>query len=384
MSEVSAFIGPPPPPPPPPPPLPYSPSSTLCYPGFAQCVFVLPALLANTVLHDVQLEPKAGGKQCANDMLPLHDGVSCSEDAQCQALATGFFCYRGHCCAMPNPSASSYGAACTLAEHCKFANSECSNNICYCRSGYSFNGHECVLQGAAFEPPHAPNLCLPGQVSANGRCYSYVSYGASCEYTGQCNYPGGFCYQRRCVCAPGQLYNGQKCVDDPNIPSNVACPPNQARIGGQCLPLLSLGERCTHDLQCRGKPGEQALICRNGLCSYISKSWDPTPEQRTFPKCRNPSAEVELYSGIPKDCIYQKCSPGYHCEWNSVYKAGQYICCGVGPENPIFGQPKMYPGYSNLPLQCSAINSCPFVDFPYCVNSESFRHKVCCSRAQCL
>lgn len=44
----------------------------------------------------------------------------------------------------------------------------------------------------------------------------------------------------------------------------------------------------------------------------------------------------------------------------------------------------MYPGYTNLPLKCHAVNSCTFVDYPYCTYSESYRHKVCCTKPQCL
>jgi hypothetical protein len=54
--------------------------------------------------------------------------------------------------------------------------------------------------------------------------------------------------------------------------------------------------------------------------------------------CRNPNAEVELISTIPKDCIFQRCKPGFHCEYNALYKGGQYICCGAGITNPIYGR----------------------------------------------
>ena len=144
-----------------------------------------------------------------------------------------------------------------------------------------------------------------------------------------------------------------------------------------------------YDLQCRARAGDLPMLCANFVCRYTGSGatgfpvgWEPTTAEQ--PKCRNPSAEVEVISGIPKDCIYQRCSPGYHCEWNNVYKGGQYICCGISPQNPVYGQPKMYPGYANLPLQCTALNSCTFVDFPYCVWSDSYRHRVCCSKPQCI
>uniref|UniRef100_A0A915NDN6 EB domain-containing protein n=1 Tax=Meloidogyne floridensis TaxID=298350 RepID=A0A915NDN6_9BILA len=65
-----------------------------------------------------------------------------------------------------------------------------------------------------------PNAgCAMGQVSINGHCYDYVAYGGFCEYSKQCNYLGSICFQKRCVCPPGQLYNGKQCINDPNIPN---------------------------------------------------------------------------------------------------------------------------------------------------------------------
>ncbi|CAK5040695.1 unnamed protein product [Meloidogyne enterolobii] len=117
-------------------------------------------------------------------------------------------------------------------------------------------------------------------------------------------------------------------------------------LNGQCLPLVGVGERCMYDLQCRTRPGDHPLICRNFACYFIGTNvgagypfvWDPRGAQLSFPKCRNPSADVEVSGGIPIDCVYKKCSPGYHCEYNNLYKGGQYICCGISPENPIYGE----------------------------------------------
>ena len=102
--------------------------------------------------------------QCPVNMVALFDGVSCTLDTNCQTLATGFFCYQGHCCAQTNRLSkctnllrnmvtiaappSGYGSACTLNEHCKFTNSECRGNICYCRLGFNYNGQDCLPQGS--------------------------------------------------------------------------------------------------------------------------------------------------------------------------------------------------------------------------------------------
>uniref|UniRef100_A0A1I8BMU1 Patched family protein n=1 Tax=Meloidogyne hapla TaxID=6305 RepID=A0A1I8BMU1_MELHA len=240
-------------------------------------------------------------------------------------------------------SPSGYGSACTQNSQCKYTNSECRKDICYCRIGFNYNGQDCLPQGVYDPRPNAG--CAMGQVSINGHCYNYVGYGGFCEYSKQCNYIGSICFQKRCVCPPGQLYNGKQCINDPNIP-NVLCPPNHIMLNGQCLQLVGVGERCMYDLQCRTRPGDRPLICRNFACYFIGTTggigypfvWDPSGAQRTFPKCRNPSADVEVIGGIPIDCIYKKCSPGYHCEYNNLYKGGQYVCCGISPENPIYGK----------------------------------------------
>ena len=80
---------------------------------------------------------------------------------------------------------------------------------------------------------------------------------------------------------------------------------------------------------------------REGLSSLFVSIFDSKMSKcriLILAKCRNPSADVEVSGGIPIDCVYKKCSPGYHCEYNNLYKGGQYICCGISPENPIYGK----------------------------------------------
>ncbi|KAI1705966.1 EB module domain-containing protein [Ditylenchus destructor] len=392
---------------------------------------------------------------CPPGMLSLYNGATCTNDQTCQGLATGFFCFQGRCCAQSNPPPSSYGTSCTNENQCLMPNLQCINNVCYCRPGFNYNGLECRPQNL-YDPGLGAN-CQVGQIPFNGGCFNMVGYGGMCDVSRQCNFVGGICQQKRCICPTGQIYDGYRCINDPNIPMThivllqpapinspcmpntevmvdgrclqkrpagdpcvhtlqcqpppgepwvgmqciqsvctpltnplpitfqppitgglqvyrepslpVPCGLNQIRINSQCLPLATAGEPCLYDLQCRSPFPDRGMYCGNFVCKFASGfDWRLNANELGFPTCRNPSSEVELINSIPKDCIYQRCSPGFHCEYNSVYK----------------GQPKMYPGYTNLPLQCTAINSCTFVDYPYCVYSESYRHKVCCSKPQCL
>uniref|UniRef100_A0A914KPK4 EB domain-containing protein n=1 Tax=Meloidogyne incognita TaxID=6306 RepID=A0A914KPK4_MELIC len=85
--------------------------------------------------------------QCGPNQISLFNGVGCTTDQNCQELAPGFFCFQGHCCSAKNPSPSGYGSACTQNSQCKFTNSECRKDLCYCRIGFNYNGEDCLPQG---------------------------------------------------------------------------------------------------------------------------------------------------------------------------------------------------------------------------------------------
>ena len=75
-----------------------------------------------------------------------------------------------------------------------------------------------------------------------------------------------------------------------NFNHTVLCPPNHIMLNGECLPLVGVGERCMYDLQCRTRPGDRPLICRNFACYFIGTNtgagfpigWDPSGNQRSF------------------------------------------------------------------------------------------------------
>ncbi|CAD5231411.1 unnamed protein product [Bursaphelenchus xylophilus] len=311
-------------------------------------------------------------------MVQLYNGVPCQSDQSCQRLSTGFFCYQGRCCSNSVSLPSGYGSSCSTTNQCAFAFAQCTGNVCYCQFGYNFNGQTCQLANGFQRDDNTINgFCQPNEVLINNICYELKSYFGSCDFNEQCSFPGGICEQRQCRCSYGQIFNGFQCVQDQAIPVPTTCPVNQVLINNQCLPRAGLGEKCMYDEQCRSNNlMDSGFRCTNGIC-VRNNGWTPRP--RTA-QCRNPSAVVEMSGLTAKNCISQTCSSGYHCEYSPTIL--QYICCG--PVNGEFGDIKMYPGHSNLPLQCSGINSCTFVDFPYCVYSQSYRHNVCCSKPECI
>ncbi|CAD5223788.1 unnamed protein product [Bursaphelenchus okinawaensis] len=316
-------------------------------------------------------------QECEVGMIKLYNGVNCQTDQSCQRLSTGFFCYNGKCCSNAVSLANGYGSSCTTANQCAFANSQCTGNVCYCQFGYNFNGQTCLPNNGIQRDDNTINgFCQPNEVSVNQICYPLRSYYGNCDYNEQCAFPGGICDQRQCKCNFGQIFNGFQCIQDRAIPVPSTCPANQILINNQCLQRAGLGERCMYDEQCEGTFTDSGYKCQNGICTRVN-GWTPQPRPA---QCRNPNARVEMSGSTPKNCISQTCSNGFHCEYSPSIL--QYICCG--PIDGESGEIKMYPGYSNLPLQCFGINSCTFVDYPYCVYSQSYRHNVCCSKPDCI
>ncbi|KAI6213589.1 EB domain and Cysteine-rich repeat-containing protein [Aphelenchoides besseyi] len=338
----------------------------------------------------ISIQNSYGQQNCPANMIQLYNGVSCQTDQACQRLSPGFFCYNGFCCANSISVPSGYGSACTYDNQCAFANSQCVGNICYCRADFNYNGQNCQpTRGqlpSKFRDPYyvieafnalgnAP--CSNKEISIGNMCYKLQEYYDDCDFSQQCNYIGAVCNLHKCTCGLTDIYNGFQCVRDQMLPTSVTCPPNQIQINNQCYSMANINEPCIFDQQCRpSRLDSGGTACIGGYCQ-------PTGPRARDPKaatCRNPSAHAEVYGSTPKNCISQSCSPGYHCEYNSAIL--QYICCGGS--NGQYGEIKMYPGYSNLPLQCTGINSCTFVDFPYCVFSQSYNHNVCCSKQECL
>lgn len=168
----------------------------------------------------------------------------------------------------------------------------------------------------------------------------------------------------------------------------VSCQSNQISINNQCYPAVDIGKTCTYDQQCQPRFSDGNMACINGICQPTGPR-DQSGSSSSFlhrhrfvsVACRNPAASVEMVGLVPKNCVTSLCGAGFYCEYNSAIL--QYICCG-GDSNGPFGNIKMYPGHTNLPLQCNGINSCTFVDYPNCIYSPSYKHNVCCSTYQCF
>uniref|UniRef100_A0A0N4ZYJ1 CC domain-containing protein n=1 Tax=Parastrongyloides trichosuri TaxID=131310 RepID=A0A0N4ZYJ1_PARTI len=328
------------------------------------------------------------GQSCGNNMVQLANSPSCQNDLTCRSRAVGYFCYQGICCQALNLPSGSYGSSCSYNSQCTIANSECSQNICYCKSGYNFNGNSCQYGSVISNPIYDSNNCGYNQVSINNQCFQVVIYGQFCSYNEQCNYYGGVCSNRYCRCNTGLIYNGRQCVTDSDYPMDqpsTICGTNQVQINGKCYMKVSQGGACLYNEQCY-TTNNIAMLCQSGTCQQ--SSLNPGIGGGVSPNgiCQVSGATPEMVNGSYKNCLYTTCSSGYRCEYNTVVNGGQYICCGTssvgGIGNGVYGQVKMYLNY-NIPLDCRNLNSCTFTDYPYCVNSATYGHKVCCSTQYC-
>uniref|UniRef100_A0A1I8A6K1 EB domain-containing protein n=1 Tax=Steinernema glaseri TaxID=37863 RepID=A0A1I8A6K1_9BILA len=148
-------------------------------------------------------------------------------------------------------------------------------------------------------------------------------------------------------------------------------------VNGNCYSISGVNGPCTHDAQCQ-EPGNQ-LFCQRGFCQYRTYR---NPTDTVYPTCQVAGMQPEIVNGEVKNCLLQFCGTGYRCEYNRNFNGGQYICCGSSTSS-LFGIVKMHP-VTRTPLQCYAVNSCTFVDYPHCVFSNRYGYNVCCSKKNCV
>ncbi|KAK0411102.1 hypothetical protein QR680_005483 [Steinernema hermaphroditum] len=248
-------------------------------------------------------------QSCPASTAPLRGGVTCQFDQLCTGYDQNAFCYRGFCCSEQN-----------------------------------FGVGQCGFR----------------QFKINGFCYSVASHLQRCDLSEQCSFSGGLCLSNVCRCSPGLVFANNQCQLDPSIvptPMNRELP---SALPGNCYSISGVNGPCIYDAQCQ-EPGNNQLFCQRGFCQYRTSG---------YATCQVARMQPEIVNGIVKNCLREYCSSGYRCEYNRNFNGGQYICCGSS-SSAFFGVVKMYPGTS-MPLQCHAVNSCTFVDFPHCVFSSRY------------
>lgn len=144
-------------------------------------------------------------------------------------------------------------------------------------------------------PLHA--VCAPSEVAIGDSCHRLVGYFDECDHTQQCNYVGGLCEHRRCVCGARDIFSGVQCVRDAQLPASsvtlclvflsslvwhthftfsATCGTNQVAVNGQCYPIVSPGGACHVDQQCQTAFLDITLACIGGVCRQ-NGGWTPQP-----------------------------------------------------------------------------------------------------------
>uniref|UniRef100_A0AC35TWX5 Prion-like-(Q/N-rich) domain-bearing protein 25 n=1 Tax=Rhabditophanes sp. KR3021 TaxID=114890 RepID=A0AC35TWX5_9BILA len=266
------------------------------------------------------------GQSCANNMQRLGNGVSCQDDRTCQNTAVGYFCYQTTCCMLLNSQSGSYGSSCNNNNQCTIGNSECRSSVCYCRSGYNFNGNTCNYGTTSSNPQFDNNPCGFGQIQINNYCYALANYGERCMQTQQCNFYGAVCSSSTCRCNQGNIYNGQSCVTDSDYPfdqGSAGCRANQVQINGQCYMKVNSGGACLYNEQCTTS-NNRAMRCTNSICT--STSQDPG-------NCNSNQISINgmcyMKASVGQACIYDlQCSSN-----NMQLSCRNNVCTQQGGNN---------------------------------------------------
>uniref|UniRef100_A0A914QH42 EB domain-containing protein n=1 Tax=Panagrolaimus davidi TaxID=227884 RepID=A0A914QH42_9BILA len=215
---------------------------------------------------------------------------------------------------------SGYGSSCTYQSQCSFANSQCLSNICYCASGYDYDGYNCQGGGGGQIAPSNGLNCDVDEVAIFNKCYPTRRRGQQCFYDEQCILDDGL------ECFPGNGQDGicrDKIQSDqypiPVGPGPVIFPPplpqppmiyppspqypqprpfpqfqqppqitiiticclkanswpccncaiNQVYINGRCYTTSLPGGSCQYDQQCTDPKANNPLYCGNGICRWV-------------------------------------------------------------------------------------------------------------------
>uniref|UniRef100_A0A9J2PLV9 EGF-like domain-containing protein n=1 Tax=Ascaris lumbricoides TaxID=6252 RepID=A0A9J2PLV9_ASCLU len=179
---------------------------------------------------------------------------------------------------------SQIGQTCQLAQQC-LGGSTCLNNICICPSGTQQQGDRCIGND---------NTCSSNQVTINGQCYAKAEIDEFCLYNEQCE-GNSLCTQNRCICPSGMVSANGRCVP------STQCQPYQVFENGQCLDTVSIGMKCTANVQC----------IASASCTLVSQQGSST--------CQCNAGTVFTGSG----CVTATTST---CPYSTVFIAGNNNC----------------------------------------------------------
>uniref|UniRef100_A0A0R3RTM7 EB domain-containing protein n=1 Tax=Elaeophora elaphi TaxID=1147741 RepID=A0A0R3RTM7_9BILA len=87
----------------------------------------------------------------------------------------------------------SYGFMCNFTQQCGYIGAFCTDGICRCQFGYTFDGSKCILRS---------KTCPGNQVAVGGQCHPFARFGERCMYSEQCIdrwYPSLVCTNGYCM-----------------------------------------------------------------------------------------------------------------------------------------------------------------------------------------
>ncbi|CAI4230794.1 unnamed protein product [Auanema sp. JU1783] len=334
---------------------------------------------------------------------------------------TGYFCQFSNdnkqfqCCGIPSQCPTGMVAFISMTSEpqgCSMQGGQPCPEGFSCVKGKSGN-EICCAGGEA---------CDSSQVRVNGECLSRQPIGSPCLDSMQC-VGGSYCQKGKCRCPSKMKEEAQQCVP---IEELQGCSERQILVNDECLPLVSLGRACVHNLQC-----PRNAICIEGVCDcprdYKRKGDDcdklirntkpvislmPKPQMEVthkplvlMPTTSAPktttSAPVEnslfeglcstgtpyMNNGIARKCLAgQTCPYGYRCSFSKTVQ--EYFCCTTGSQDLrstimkeacAVGEAMIFPK-TGQPVVCSRFQRCP--EGYGCRRNTRTRQFHCCSQTR--
>ncbi|VIO99303.1 EB module family protein [Brugia malayi] len=295
--------------------------------------------------------------QCPAGGTAMLNGYRCTSSTQCQNISPEYYCYQGVCCLDSLANSVSYGGYCTMTAQCSTFGAMCISHVCQCANGSQYNGRACIAT-----PILCPSnqISINGQCYRRVTYGFLCNYTQQCAYIGafctdgicRCQFgftfDGSKCIPRSKICPGNQIAISGQCY--PFARLGEACMYSEQCIDKWYRSLLCVNGQCviqmnddTSRATCRDRRAEVEYVngsvknclywpCTVGYFCEYSESQNGGQYICCGTNANNIYGKVKVYPGTNKPL---NCSTTNGCIFpdtpNCVmsHRYGYKVCCST-------------------------------------------------------
>ncbi|VDN94156.1 unnamed protein product [Brugia pahangi] len=295
--------------------------------------------------------------QCPAGGTAMLNGYRCTSSTQCQNISPEYYCYQGVCCLDSSANSVSYGGYCTMTAQCSTFGAMCISHVCQCANGSQYNGRACIAT-----PILCPSnqISINGQCYRRVTYGFLCNYTQQCAYIGafctdgicRCQFgftfDGSKCIPRSKICPGNQIAISGQCY--PFARLGEACMYSEQCIDKWYRSLLCVNGQCviqmnddTSRATCRDRRAEVEYVngsvknclywpCTVGYFCEYSESQNGGQYICCGTNANNIYGKVKVYPGTNKPL---NCSTTNGCIFSDTpncvmsHRYGYKVCCST-------------------------------------------------------